>query len=108
LAAWWLKHWWLAIPLVLGAIALAEIVVDFVLKRLSKPPLGKKVSKRILAAVSVGMVALSYFTVVALTAIAFRLFGRRLLPDFRKKNPSSYWTEREKAKPTLDSLKRQF
>jgi hypothetical protein len=86
-------------------ICLAATV--FVLCKLF-PPFEEKIVKRILAGISIVLVALTYFTVVALTAIMFKLLRRRLLPDFRKDNPSSYWTGREKTDPTLDYLKRQF
>lgn len=67
-----------------------------------------RLPKRVMAGISIVLVALTYVTVVALTAIGFKAFRRRLLPDYRKQKPPTYWITREKVEPTLDYLKRQF
>ena len=68
----------------------------------------EKVSRRVFAGLSLVLVTLVYCTVFALTALGFKVRGRRLLPDFRKTHPLTYWTDREKTEPTLEYLKRQF
>jgi hypothetical protein len=106
---WALHHRFWAVMIVIAAVTLTELIVDFVCDRLFHRPIGRHISKFLLVAVSMAMVVLTYFTVVALTALGFKAAGRRLLPDMRKaQSASSYWTKREKAEPTLDSLKRQF
>jgi len=91
-----------------ATFCLLEMVVDFALERFFGIHVPIRIGKYILAGVSIVLVAASYFTVVALTAIGFKLSGRRLLPDFRRKHPTTYWTKREETAPTLDYLRRQF
>jgi hypothetical protein len=92
----------------IGAVCLLEMIVDFILERFFCIHVPIRISKYILAGISIVLVGISYFTVVAATAIIFKITGRRLLPDFRRKNAATYWTKREETAPTLDYLKRQF
>jgi len=104
-----LTKWLLEHPAIMVFLCgLALILLSELVDRIFELPFQIKLPKRLLAAISIVLVTTTYFTVFALTAIGFRARGRRLLPDFRKNNPKTYWTEREKTEPTLDYLKRQF
>jgi len=97
---WVRQHWILA-----GIICFvaANVIVAKVY-----PPYEEKVLKRILAGISIVLVAATYLTVFALTALSFKVLRRRLLPNDQRRNDPTYWTKREKTEPTLDYLKRQF
>ncbi|MBM3333797.1 hypothetical protein FJY63_03965 [Candidatus Sumerlaeota bacterium] len=105
---WVMRHPFLAIVIALVTLTVAESLADELSARLFHRPLGKRIGKAIFVAISVTLLVAAYFTVVALTALAFRLLRKRLLPDFRNKNVRSYWREREKTEPTLDYVRRQF
>jgi len=100
LAAWIGEHgFW---------VILLCVVVTILILRKVYPPFEEKVLKRFLAGIFIVLIAVIYFTAFALTAIGFKVLRGRRLPDFRGKNPKTYWTEREKAEPSLHYLKRQF
>ena len=92
----WLKeHWIWAIFMVLAASALFS---HFVL-HLEWP-------KRVLTYVSVVLVAITYFTFFAATAVIMKILGKRLLPEPKEEQPT-YWSEREKTEPTMEFMKKQ-
>ncbi|KPL09375.1 hypothetical protein AMJ85_06725 [candidate division BRC1 bacterium SM23_51] len=109
---WLLEH----PPLLVGLCIVTLILISEFADRIVLGPINRwlgrqfqiKLPKRIMAAISIVLVALAYVTVVALTAIGFKVLHRRLLPDLRKQKPATYWTKREKTDSTLDYLKRQF
>jgi hypothetical protein len=67
----------------------------------------KKFTKRLIAVQTVIILSLAYFTVFALTAVLVKIFGKKLLPHFRRTD-MTYWTKKEKIENTMDFLKRQF
>jgi len=105
--AQWLSKQWDEHP---HLVVLVCIIATILILREVYPPFEEKVLKRIMAGISVVIVAVVYFTAFALTAIGLKALGKRLLRDPRngKKEPKTYWCEREKIKPDMDYLKRQF
>ncbi len=54
------------------------------------------------------VIAIAYWTVVAVTAVMVRALGRRLLPEAGRDSVGSYWTQRPPFAHTLRDLRRQF
>lgn len=109
MAEWASQHLFLAIGLCIASVvAFFEIIIDrLVLGLLLKKSVRLRVGKRLLAAVSVVLVAITYFTAIAATAVVMKLAGRRLLSHTKKGNSPTYWVEREQSEPSLEKLRRQ-
>ena len=99
-------HW--LVMLCIASVILSCELFDRVYSKATGRPHVLQLGRRILAVLSVILVALSYVTVFALTAIGMKLFGKSSLPEPKKDASDSYWSDREKIDPSLDYLKRQF
>jgi hypothetical protein len=107
--AFYHHHPTMAVMLMVAAvIILHDFVVTWAIRKVFGKVYGFRLGKAILWVVSLVLVTASYFTVVAATAVIMKLRGKHLLPEGRRPAVPTYWTEREKVKPTLESLKRQF
>jgi uncharacterized membrane protein len=107
--AFYHHHPVLAVMLVVVTVI---VVHDFVITSAIKKVFGRvyrfRIGKTLVWIVSLVLVVVTYFTVVAVTAIYMKLLGRHLLPEGMRPAARTYWSDREKVNPTLDYLKRQF
>ena len=103
---WLLEHRFFLVIVCIAAVMGVSALIDWINRQLAVH-FQIRMPHRILVVISTILVVLTYCTVFALTAAYMRLRGRRLLPQTRREATSTYWTEREKIEPTLDSLRRQ-
>ena len=67
----------------------------------------KAFQNRVAVALSIALLFILYFTVVAVIAIVARLLGKDLLHPVRSE-PGTYWLKREPVENTLQAFSRQF
>ncbi len=67
----------------------------------------KAIQHAVSVAITVALLFVVYFTVVALVAIAARLLGKDLMHP-RRPIEGSHWIAREPVAPSLEDLARQF
>jgi hypothetical protein len=97
----------LLVMLCIAAVVLLSLLFDLLLGKLGAM-FRLHLPKRIMAILSIVLVAITYFTVVAATAIAFKALRRSPLSNPSANPSGTYWAEREKSEATLEYLKRQF
>ncbi len=106
----WFEHHYILTSIICFFLLVA--LLDQLIPRLSAAvgrPIHPQLGKRIFAGLSLALIVLTYFTVIALTALGFKALGRRLLPHPKADpNAETYWRKREKTEPTLEYLKKQF
>jgi len=104
------KGWSLVVVLSLVAVALAFVLLGFLVPRVLRPLnwlwfqlgqlLGKIVSPVVLGAI--------FFLILTPVSLVARLFGRDALRLKRKASQTSYWLDRAPPGPEPESFKNQF
>jgi len=83
-------------------IILLLIILTLILISIFK----KKWSEKIFLGFTFALMFLTYFTIFAITAIILKIFGKRLLTPFKKKE-SGYWVDYHKLEHTIDKARKQ-
>jgi hypothetical protein len=104
---WLLAHRPVLVMLCIAAVILTSMLVDYILGKMDVS-FRLDLPIRIMAILSLVLVTIAFFTVVAVTSILFKIRGRSPLSLVSQATGTTYWTERGQSDPTLEYLKRQF